>query len=673
MIKKVLFFTLSNIGDVILTLPILDFLKENFADSQITVMVGPRAKDVLEGNSAVTRLIVYDKYIRLREKVKLFKELRKERFDLVVDLRNSLFGAFLPARYRTSPFLRVPGHIRHMQGRNLYRLQMALKIKKPLSVKKGLSFSISPADTDYVDSLLARSGIGPYDKFILVSYGAGGDTRRWDNRKFTQLCGELSKDYKVILIGAKANEAAGWDIYRNCQGKILNFTGLTNLRQLAYLLKRAAVSITCDTGTLQFASYLDSPVVALFGPSDEQKYGPWSNRSIVVKKEISCRPCKNAHCKFGTIACMKLIKVEDVLRAVRDLLITDYELRVTSYEYKRILIARTDRVGDVLLSTPVIKALRDEFPCAYIAMIVSPYAKEIVEGNPYLDEVIIYDKDGKHKSWRRTVKFASRLKKKRFDLAVILHPTNRVHLIAFLAGIRRRLGYNRKLGFLLTDRLKHTKQLGEKHELEYNLDLLKHIGIRAEDKALFMPVNPEAEVWVKDLFKQQGLKEADKLLAIHPAASCPSKIWPNERFAEAADRLIEKYGFKVLVVAGPKDTLLAQSVIKNMRYPAIDLSGKTSVSQLASVIRRCRLFISNDSGPVHIASAVGTPVVSIFGRAQKGLSPKRWGPLGKKDKVLHKQVGCIECLAHNCTKEFACLKAVTVDDVLKAVDAVLTS
>jgi heptosyltransferase-2 len=304
-------------------------------------------------------------------------------------------------------------------------------------------------------------------------------------------------------------------------------------------------------------------------------------------------------------------------------------------------------------------------------MMVSPYAKEIVEGNPYLDEVIIYDKDGKHKSWYRSAKFAYNLKKKKFELAIVLHPTNRSHLITFCACIPRRVGYNRKLGFLLTDKIKHIKHLGEKHELEYALDLVRHLGIQPQDKSLFMPIKPESEEWILSLFAQEGIKDSDKLLAIHPAASCPSKIWPSENFARATDSLARKYGFKILVVAGPKDIALASNCIKLMRHPAINLAGKTSLSQLASVIKRCQLFISNDSGPVHIAVALGTPVISIFGRNQKGLSPLRWGPLGVKDKVLHKEVGCIECLAHNCTKGFACLKAISVDDVLTAADEIL--
>jgi len=247
-----------------------------------------------------------------------------------------------------------------------------------------------------------------------------------------------------------------------------------------------------------------------------------------------------------------------------------------------------------------------------------------------------------------------------------------VHLVTFIAAIPRRVGYDRKFGFLLTDKVKHLKQLGQKHELEYNLDLLRYLGIEPQDKNPFMPIRADSERWAGEILEQEGVRKNDKLLALHPGASCPSKIWPYQRFAEAADRLVKNYGFKVVILAGPKDVTLAEGLLKQIKSEAINLAGKTSVSQLASVLKRCRLFISNDSGPVHIAWAVGTPVISIFGRAQEGLSPKRWGPLGLKDIILHKKVGCIECLAHNCVKNFACLEAITVDDVVAAADAILS-
>lgn len=333
---------------------------------------------------------------------------------------------------------------------------------------------------------------------------------------------------------------------------------------------------------------------------------------------------------------------------------------------KRILISRTDRIGDVLLSTPVFKALRKKFPQSYIAVMVRPYARDIVLGNPYLNEVIIYDKYGAQRHLWSSIKFAWGLRRKRFDLALMLHPTNRVHLLAFLAGIKKRVGFNRKLSFLLTDKVEHKKQEGKKQELEYTLDIIRFLGIEPEDKDLFMPIRKDSEMYIEDFLSKETLEGDDRLVALHPGASCPSKIWPTERFAQVADKLADEFKLKVVVVAGPDDLDIGRNLLSLLHCPYIDATAKTTVSQLASLLRRCSLFISNDSGPVHIAAALGIPQVTIFGRAQAGLSPRRWGPTGKKDIILHQDVGCQECLAHNCQRDFACLKAISADRVFSA-------
>jgi len=561
-----------------------------------------------------------------------------------------------------------------MKDRHLYRISKLVRGDPHSPADKSIYFS--PEDKEKANELLKQNNIQESDKLIVVSAGSRSHTKRWPKEKFAQLILKLAKEssLKIILAGDKEDAEINRYIARASGVQVLDLSAKTTLNELAYLLKRASLLISNDSAPLHIASYLDTPVVAIFGITDDEKYGPWSEGSCLVKKEVPCRPCSKAQCEFGTLECISLVKVEDVFGAVKNILLAENLKPRTKNpdDFKRILICRTDRIGDVLLSTPVIKALKERYPKAYIAMMVSAYAKDIVSGNPYLDKVIILDKDGEHKGWLGSIKFIRELKKYKFDLVLILHPVNRVHLITFFSGIPKRVGYDRKLGFLLTDKIEHSKQLGMKHELDYNFDLLRYLGIEVSDKDLFIPIKAESEKWLADFFAQEGISNADKLLAIHPAASCPSKIWPVERFAETADRLAEKYGFKVLVISGPKDIALAKNLVKHMHSVTMNLAGKTSVTQLASLLKRCRLLISNDSGPVHIASAVGTPVISIFARNQAGLSPKRWGPVGKKDKILHKAV-CLECLAHNCKKEFACLKAISVEDVILAADAILKS
>ncbi|MDP3803953.1 MAG: lipopolysaccharide heptosyltransferase II [Candidatus Omnitrophota bacterium] len=337
----------------------------------------------------------------------------------------------------------------------------------------------------------------------------------------------------------------------------------------------------------------------------------------------------------------------------------------------RILVVRLDRIGDVLLSTPVIKNLRDAYPDSYIAFMVRPYARSIVQGNPYLNDVIVYDKKGEEKSLLGNLKFIYYLKQKRFNAAIILHPTNRTHMITFLAGIPSRVGYDKKWGFLLTKRIPHTKQFGLKHEIDYTLDILRYIAIEPKDRMLYMPLDRASERKVQDIFNENGIRDSDFCIAINPGASCASKRWPVMNFARTADSLAKTYNAKIIIIASVQDKIFADEAASVMSKPCVNLAGKTGIGDVVSVLGRVKLFISNDSGPVHIACAVGTPVISIFGRSDRGLSPERWGPSGACDIALHKYVGCDVCLAHNCRRGFKCLEAITVEDVLAAADKIL--
>ncbi|MEA3306033.1 MAG: glycosyltransferase family 9 protein [Candidatus Omnitrophota bacterium] len=338
---------------------------------------------------------------------------------------------------------------------------------------------------------------------------------------------------------------------------------------------------------------------------------------------------------------------------------------------KRILLIRTDRLGDVVLSTPAVKALREAYPGSYIAFMVRPYTKDIVEGNPYLDEVIIYDKYGIQRGFLATLLFALKLRKKKFDTAIVLHPTNRAHIIAFMAGIHRRIGFNKKLPFLLTDAIRDEKYLGQKHELEYTLDILKNIGVEVRDKNLYVRVKKKDEDSIASKLAENGVSSSDLLIAVHPGASCSSKRWPAERFASLIDKIKGNYDVCIILISGPEDVCRIAKLEKEIKSDIINLSGRTSVGEITALLKRCKLFISNDSGPVHIAAAVGTANIVIFGRKQPGLGPRRWGPRGEGDITLHEDAGCGICLAHNCKNGFKCLEAITVDEVFAAVKEML--
>jgi len=663
-IMKILFITLSNIGDAVMTLPALDSVIENNKNAQITVLTGTRPKEIFENNPAIHEVIIFDKRASFKEQLSLFNRLNKEKFDQVIDLRNSFFGILLSAKKKINPFKSIPKSIKHMKDRHLFRAGLTAASDKAFFLNNALV-------DNRMQVVLKTNNINEEDGFIIVSAGARSTTKTWPQENFQEFIERFIDGFKlkVVLVGDNQDKKICEGLLLNSKYPLVDLCGKTNIFELAALIKKSKLVVGNDSAVLHIASYLNIPTLAIFGPTDDIKYGPWSDKGVVVKKEIFCRPCRKAQCIFGNLNCLKSVRPIDVLRGVENILKNMPLLK--NYNYKRILVARTDRIGDVLLSTPVFEVLRQSYPNAYIAALVSPYAQDIVRGNPFIDEVIVYDKDGLHKSIRSSIKFSLWLKSQRFDLALILHPINRMHLITYFAGIPQRIGYDRKLSLFLTDKIKHTKQLGQKHEMEYALDLVRYLGIEPKKVSLYMPVSRMSQEKVQQLLINAGISNDDKILAIHPSASCPSKIWPAGRFAEVCDALVEKYAFKVLVVASSKDYALAQQVVKDMKHQAINLAGKTSVGELAALLKRSSLFISNDSGPVHIAWAVGTPVIAIFGRNQKGLSPLRWGPRGLKDRILHKQVGCIECLAHNCKKDYLCLKSINTAEVIQAAEDIL--
>ena len=338
---------------------------------------------------------------------------------------------------------------------------------------------------------------------------------------------------------------------------------------------------------------------------------------------------------------------------------------------KRILVIRLDRIGDVILSTPVLQALRHHFPHAFIAMMVRPACRDIVEGHPHINEVILYEKEGAHRTPSGTIRFARELRRFDFDTALVLHPSNRSHWIPWLARIPVRIGYDRKQPWLLTHRVPHRKQEGSRHEALYTLELLRPFGITPQLANPTVPIRADAVQRIGSLLAESAIQPSDRLVAIHPSASCVSKRWMPERFAQVADRLIAEHGVRICLVAGEADAIYADRVMRAMRQPAMNAAGRLSLGELAALLHRCRLLLSNDSGPIHLAAAVGTPVVDIFGRNQQGLSPRRWGPLGSGHVILHKEVGCVTCLAHNCDIGFLCLTSLSVDEVYRAAVSVL--
>jgi len=304
--------------------------------------------------------------------------------------------------------------------------------------------------------------------------------------------------------------------------------------------------------------------------------------------------------------------------------------------FENILIIRTDRMGDVVLTTPAIKALRRAYPAACITILVVPATYDLINGNPYVDEILVDDRVGSHKWLFGFWRLIREIRSKQFDLAIIFHTKRRYNLACFLAAIPYRLGYkNDKYGFLLTHPLNDTRALGQKHEAEYCLDVLKAIDIVNDDLDVFVPFQTQAEAWVLDWMKENNLMP-NEFMVVHPGASDPAKCWPTANFAQLMDRLAERYALKIVLIGSPETIPVAAQILRQTRHASefLNLTGNTSMAQMVSLLKRSCLLISNDSGPVHVAAGVGTNVISIFLRDQPGINAKRWKPLGPTGFVL---------------------------------------
>ncbi|MFT5169912.1 MAG: lipopolysaccharide heptosyltransferase II [Candidatus Omnitrophota bacterium] len=341
------------------------------------------------------------------------------------------------------------------------------------------------------------------------------------------------------------------------------------------------------------------------------------------------------------------------------------------FSYKNILVIRTDRIGDVILTTPALKALRIAFPGAKITVMVAPLTEALIEDNPYIDDIIVDDRRGEYEGMFGTLSLIGLLRLKKFDLAINYHTKRRTNFLAFMAGIKHRLGYkNNKFGYLLNKSVKDTRHLGERHEVDCCLDLLEAIDVRSQGKELFITVRDAAEEWVGQFLSQNNIDRSLPFVLVHPGASDPNKMWPAKQFGLLIDRLNDEYNAQIILVGAPNIREVSRKIKAFAMHDPIDLTGVTALPQLVSLIKHADLLISNDSGPVHVAAALNKPVISIFTRNQPGINPDRWKPLGEHSKALFPSKGANFAELEE-SKVVENNEFISVSDVLQEVDAFL--
>ncbi|OGR87384.1 MAG: lipopolysaccharide heptosyltransferase II [Elusimicrobia bacterium RIFCSPLOWO2_01_FULL_60_11] len=325
-----------------------------------------------------------------------------------------------------------------------------------------------------------------------------------------------------------------------------------------------------------------------------------------------------------------------------------------------ILIIQTAFLGDAVLTTPIPSALKKAFPSCKVSLLCTPETRDVFTENKDLDEVLVMDKKGKDRSFASLWRWGKDLRG-RYDIAVIPHRSFRSAFLAVLAGIPKRVGFANSQGrMFLTDLVDFDWKM---HDAERNLRLLEALGIRGGVPAVL--VNSSAD-W-KVLASAHGLKENVPWVGMNPGSVWATKRWLPEGFAAVADALIREMKCQVILFGSEKDRPSVEAAASLMKETPVNLCGKTDLKSLAALIARCEIFITNDSGPMHLASAAGVPVAAIFGPTTRELG---FFPYGPKSKVVELDMSCRPCSLHGgpvCPLgHFKCMKDLTPEMVLAA-------
>jgi heptosyltransferase-2 len=329
---------------------------------------------------------------------------------------------------------------------------------------------------------------------------------------------------------------------------------------------------------------------------------------------------------------------------------------------KRLLIRSTNWIGDAVMTTPAVRAIRKNFPDAKISILTKPWVAPVFSNSPYVDNLLIYDKAEKHKGLAGKMQLAKDLKQYGFDAAILLQNAFEASLVTFFAAIPCRIGYNTDArGFLLTHSVPCTPQIKKMHQTGYYLGILQGIGMETDGLGLDLVVNKKYQKRAAEILEEHGISRADRLVGINPSATFgPAKQWFPERYAALSDKIHEIFGARILLFGGPGDRELGRKISKMMKYPQVDLSGKTDLGEAIALISMCNLFITNDSGLMHVAAALDIPLIAIFGST----NPVTTGPEGLNSRIVRIPVECSPCLKPKCPRgHLKCMDQIDVDMV----------
>ena len=334
---------------------------------------------------------------------------------------------------------------------------------------------------------------------------------------------------------------------------------------------------------------------------------------------------------------------------------------------QKIMVRATNWVGDAVMSLPALEALHARFPAAEIILVAKPWVSELYWYHPAVSRQIVYNPKGQHRGPRGFWRIVQALRAERFDAAILFQNAFHAAWMAWCARIPARVGYARDgRSALLTEAIEVPPASAYGHQACYYTQLLFRAGLIEKPGPVGevrLSLTETEKGWATNRVERLGLRGPRFLVGLNPGAFYgPAKRWPPERYAALADRLIGGLHADVLIFGSREERALGEEIGRAMKHTPIVVAGETTLRQLLALLAQCRLIVSNDSGTMHLAAALGLPLVAIFGSTDE----RATGPLGRRARIVKKPVACSPCGRRECPIDFRCMTGVTVEDVYGA-------
>ena len=705
---RILVIRLSSLGDVVLATSVPAVLKSILPDARIAFLTKEVFSEVLVNNPSIDRaisLVAGENSIGGVFRIAL--KLRAERFDLIIDLQANPRTILLCALISPRKCVRAEKDalVRHamvrfkglLSRRSRHAVQRYLaavqKLFGPVPALKPQIF-LTEAEKEVAAGLLGCVERSNECGIVAICPGARWKTKVWGADRMSLLAKKLvGLGHGVVVLGGSADGAILQEMKLLCDdNKNMRFHS-GNLRSIAALISRCGCVVSNDSGLMHMAYSVGTPVVAIFGSTTpEFGFYPPDSRSTVISKSFSCKPCDvhgKDECKKGDLRCMVSVEVGVVIDVVEATLRGGGSRReqIAPERYRSpqrpgrielphfvfaegepersgnewivpergsIVVRVPNWVGDLVMSYPSLAALRSCTRGLRLVAVAHERVADLLQNVPFVDEITVLGS----KAGRGLIDTALALRSKGFTLGIAMPDSFSSAFLFRLGGVKRIVGFGGEMRDVF---LTHRSSRGKWSHLSEQYAQLLPRSCKVDAEFLLTPPADEIR-HAKELLAGVGISLDSRLALIAPGASYgETKRWPEEKYVDLVKLLTSDSEFQVLLVGNLADKDLCTRIARNSERPTVDLSGRTTLRDLAAIASVASVFVGNDSGAAHVAAVSGCPVVAIFGSSD----PSWTAPRGESVAIIYERVSCSPCFLKDCPYELQCLSQIDAEKVYR--------